>query len=323
LLKAKAMEGRRKLRWWGAVAGLALGTLDIVLAHVLHVEFLIGGRDIAFFVFVYLAGTFGVFGWMFGRLLEAIAAERHAIARVKAQAETIAEARVQIAHTEKLATLGQLASAIAHEIRNPLAIIRSTVQNLAEALPPGDQGSERSCRFVLEEIDRLTRVTSALLNLAKPLSIKRSPVRALEILARADLVGRPVIESRSLRLMTSDPDPEARVEGDRDLLCQALIGMLNNAAEVTPAGGQVTVEAQCTEGEVAFAVSDTGPGVPPENRGKIFEPFFTTRQSGHGLGLAIARQIVEAHGGKIEVGDRPGGGAKFVIRIPRYTGAIA
>jgi two-component system NtrC family sensor kinase len=94
------------------------------------------------------------------------------------------------------------------------------------------------------------------------------------------------------------------------------VGILANAAQAAPAGGEVTVTARAADGAVALAVADDGPGVQAEIRGRIFEPFFTTRARGTGLGLAVARQIVEAHGGRIEVGDREGGGARFTLTLP-------
>src|SRR5438876_1223134 len=103
---------------------------------------------------------------------------------------------------------------------------------------------------------------------------------------------------------------------DGDLICQVLLGLLANAAEAAPSGGEVALAAAAADGGVEIAVADSGPGVPPELRARIFEPFFTTRPRGTGLGLAVARQIVEAHGGRIEVGERTGGGARFTLRLP-------
>jgi signal transduction histidine kinase len=100
-----------------------------------------------------------------------------------------------------------------------------------------------------------------------------------------------------------------------------LLGLLANATEAVPAGGEVALQARAVDGAVEIDVADSGPGIPPELRERIFEPFFTTRTRGTGLGLAIARQIVEAHVGRIEVGDRPGGGARFTVRLPAARGA--
>jgi signal transduction histidine kinase len=110
------------------------------------------------------------------------------------------------------------------------------------------------------------------------------------------------------------------VEADPDLLSQVLIGLLANATEAVPPGGAIALDAYVADGAVQLSVADSGPGIAPELRSRIFEPFFTTRPRGTGLGLAIARQIVEAHGGRIEVGEAASGGARFIITLPAARG---
>jgi len=112
------------------------------------------------------------------------------------------------------------------------------------------------------------------------------------------------------------PTAPLRVRADVDLVRQVLVGLLVNAVEAVGQHGAITLDARDDDGVVAIEVADSGPGVPFELRTRIFEPFFTTRAKGTGLGLPIARQIVEAHGGKLEVGERRGGGARFVVRLP-------
>src|SRR5262249_28331139 len=131
--------------------------------------------------------------------------------------------------------------------------------------------------------------------------------------AHDELVGK------ALRVRRQESASLPTVRADPDLICQVLLGLLANAVEATPGGGEVALAAQAADGTVELAVADSGPGVPPELRGRIFEPFFTTRARGTGLGLAVARQIVEAHGGRIEVGDHAGGGACFTVRLPAAT----
>jgi two-component system, NtrC family, sensor kinase len=100
-----------------------------------------------------------------------------------------------------------------------------------------------------------------------------------------------------------------------------LLGLIANAAEAAPRGSVVSLEARAADGLVHLAVIDSGPGIAPELRARIFEPFYTTRPRGTGLGLAIARQIIEAHGGHLDVDAAPGGGARFTIRLPAARGA--
>ena len=103
---------------------------------------------------------------------------------------------------------------------------------------------------------------------------------------------------------------------DPDLIAQVLVGLVDNAIEAVPAGGEVRLEARSDGGQIELSVTDSGPGVPADLRGRVFEPFFTTRAAGIGLGLAIARQIVEAHGGTIQVEQSTSGGARFSVTLP-------
>src|SRR5262249_7065350 len=121
---------------------------------------------------------------------------------------------------------------------------------------------------------------------------------------------------KAVRLERHEDAHLPRLQVDPDLLVQVLLGLLSNAAAAVPVGGEVALEARAAEGGVEIAVIDSGPGVPEDLRGRVFEPCFTTRDKGTGLGLAVARQIVEAHSGRIAVGERAGGGACFSIRLP-------
>jgi signal transduction histidine kinase len=105
------------------------------------------------------------------------------------------------------------------------------------------------------------------------------------------------------------------------LLCQVLLGLVGNATRASTAGGEVDLECDVRGAHAIFAVTDSGPGVPESLRERIFEPFFTTRQDGSGLGLAVARRIIDAHGGQISVEDAPGRGARFVVRLDLANGA--
>jgi signal transduction histidine kinase len=119
-----------------------------------------------------------------------------------------------------------------------------------------------------------------------------------------------------VHLRRDQPATLPSITADGDLVCQVLLGLLSNAGQAVPAGGSVTVAARAAADAVELAVSDDGPGIPADIRSRIFEPFFTTRPRGTGLGLAVVRQIVEAHGGSIDVGERAGGGACFTVRLP-------
>lgn len=307
--------------WWGAAAGVATALVDIASMTALGVRFEINGRDVGWLVAMFFGSSFAILGWLVGAQLQSRRRERAADAIIRAQREAIHTTRVRLAQNEKLAALGQLAAAIAHEVRNPLAVIRSSAQNLSESAPSAE--ATRACSFIIEEIDRLSRVVSSLLAYARPVNVVARPVAPSELVSRAALLAREDLASRHIRLETRVAPDLAAVRADPDLVCQVLLGLLGNAAAAIDDSGEIAIEARAVEDGVEVAVADSGPGVPAEIRGKIFDPFFTTRPRGTGLGLAVAREIVEAHGGRIEVGDRPGGGARFAVRLPAMAGATA
>ncbi len=297
------------LRWWGTAVGVAISVGDAALLSFFGTSFTLGGRDVFWLVSAWFGGTGGLLGFLLGDAVELRRRER-------AAAEALAGARTRLAQSEKLAALGQLAAAIAHEVRNPLAVVRSAAQGITETLPADDTNGRRSASFIIAEVDRLASVVSSLLAFARPLQIHLRPVPLGDVVARAADLAHGELAAKGVGLQRDEPSALPVITADGDLVCQVLLGLLSNAAEAAPAGGEVTVSARAESGAVRIAVADNGPGVKEEIRGRIFEPFFTTRSRGTGLGLAVARHIVEAHGGHIEVGDRPGGGACFTVMLP-------
>jgi signal transduction histidine kinase len=305
--------------WWGAVAGFVAGLFDTAMMAKIGFTFQARGYDMTVLVACYFGISFAVLGFLLGRLFESRGRERRNAALLQAQSEAIHAARARLVQSEKLAALGQLATAIAHEVRNPLGVIRSAAQGVSETLGAEDDDGKRSCSFILAEIDRLNNVISSLLAFARPLRLAPRQVAVGELFDSALLLARDDLASKGLRVSRVEAADVPSIRADPDLFRQVLLGLLANAADVTARGGEVFLEARRVDGVVELAVSDTGPGVAAELRSRVFEPFFTTRDRGTGLGLAVARQIVEAHGGRIDVGDRPGGGARFAIRVPAAT----
>jgi two-component system sensor histidine kinase HydH len=307
-------------RWWGAIAGLLTGFFDAWTMESFGVSFQANGVDVTWPVGGYFGITFAVLGFLLGYTIEARRRERQSAALLQAQSEATIAARARLVQIEKLASLGQLAAAIAHEVRNPLGVIRSAAQGVAEGLPPGDDDGQRACSFIQHEIDRLNNVISALLAFARPPSLAQRSVAVGELLDAALLLAGDDLKGKQLHVRRDEAPDLPGVEADPDLMSQVLLGLLANAAQASATGAELTLEASRAGSSVEIAVADRGPGVPAEIRSRVFEPFFTTRPRGTGLGLAIARQIVEAHGGTIEVGDRAGGGARFAVRLPAARG---
>jgi two-component system, NtrC family, sensor kinase len=305
-----------KWRWWGVAAGIATGFFDTATMALLGVQFEANGHDVTLLVGLYFGVSFAVLGFLVGRGIEWRRRDRENTALLESQVEAINAARARLVQSEKLAALGQLATAIAHEVRNPLGVIRSAAQGVAETLRDQEEDGRRACSFILAEIDRLNNVISSLLAFARPLRLAPRQVPVGHLFDAALMLAREELSGKGLEVRRREAADLPSVLADPDLLSQVLLGLLANAADVTTPGGAVFLEARRLDGAVEIAVADTGPGVPADLRARVFEPFFTTRERGTGLGLAIARQIVEAHGGRIDVADRAGGGARFAIRLP-------
>jgi len=310
-----------RYRLFGLLGGIALGVVDTLLSRQLGIEYQINGRDASLLVGAFFGTSFALLGYLLGTVLEGRARDREQAERIRAQGEELAATRARLAQSEKLAALGQLAGAIAHEVRNPLAVMRSAAQGVLEDERAPSEATKRGCEFIIAEIDRLHSVVTSLLAFARPLPIKRRAVRVEDLFDRTAQLAREEGVGTRVRLVRRIDSTVPLIDGDPDLLCQALLGLVANATEAMTSGGDIILEASACDGGVELAVSDVGPGVPPDLRSRVFEPFFTTREKGTGLGLAVVKQIVTAHTGSVSVGDRPGGGARFVMRLPERGSA--
>ena len=159
--------------------------------------------------------------------------------------------------------------------------------------------ARRACTFITDEADRLGNLINALLAFARPVHISPTRVPIAELFERVLSATSEEMSAKQVRVEYPARGELDAIEAnvDPDLIAQVLVGLVDNAIEAVPAGGEVRLEARSDGGQVELSVADSGPGVPADLRGRVFEPFFTTRAAGIGLGLAIARQIVEAHGG--------------------------
>lgn len=218
-----------------------------------------------------------------------------------------AEERV-MEERRRLSTVGEMAAILAHEIRNPLASLKGHAQLLAERTSP-DSPERGKVDRIVTEAHRLEAITTDLLDFVRTGPLDLQPVTVEELL-------RKVVAEAGSDAVTLDTSgaPESWPM-DAGRVGQVLHNLLRNAVEASPEGTPVEVRAS-REGDVlTVTVLDLGEGVPEESLERIFEPFFTTRTRGTGLGLAVARRIVELHGGSLTAGNRPGGGAEFRLTL--------
>jgi two-component system sensor histidine kinase HydH len=206
-------------------------------------------------------------------------------------------------HERRLASLGEMSAVLAHEIKNPLASLKGNAQLLAAALPEGDRARAKAER-VVDEARRLEQLTQDLLAFVRTGELARADTDVVELVRAA--AGEIPLELDA---------PATHWSLDRERMREVLANLIVNAADAGPA--PVRARVSVDRDRLVVEVADHGPGVAPDDRARIFEPFFTKKTRGTGLGLAIARRIVTLHGGSIEVGDDPAGGAVFRIAIPR------
>ncbi len=218
---------------------------------------------------------------------------------------------------EKMAAVGDMAAGIVHDLKNPVAIIKGSVE-MAE--DPGTTQAERTelHRIIDREADRMLSLVQDLLDFSRgALSISRQPVDAVTYMTRLATVLSPLFESRRIRL-TIESKYEGNVQLDPGRFLRILVNIASNAADAIGRDGEFSIQTVRTpEGRIRFTLSDNGPGIPEEIRQSLFEPFVTHGKShGTGLGMAIAKSLVEAHDGRIWFETETGKGTKFIIEVP-------
>jgi two-component system NtrC family sensor kinase len=222
-----------------------------------------------------------------------------------------------LARAEKLAGLGMLAAGVAHEINNPLAIIRGNTEVMEMALPT-DHPQQEEVRVIARQIERMARIVGNLLSFARQKKLHRGPVPLPELL---DEVASQLGYQTSLAgiRIVRDYDPGlSTIFGDADQLRQVFTNLINNAVQAMAANGTLTLATHGadTTDTCSIEISDTGCGIPPEHLERLFTPFFSTKSNGSGLGLAVSYGIVKDHGGEITVQSSPGNGSTFRVSLP-------
>jgi two-component system sensor histidine kinase HydH len=228
----------------------------------------------------------------------------------------IRELQEQVRRSERLASLGSLASGVAHEIRNPLSSIKGFAQYFKEQFEEGSEDNSYAT-VMIQEVDRLNRVITQLLDLARPRELRVHPFPLSQILEHPLKLIRPDLEKKGMKLILGSIQDD-EVEVDSDQITQALLNIFLNAMESMGGGGELRVRTIPNPGKkgVEIWISDTGPGIGKEELTRIFDPFFSTKKKGTGLGLAITAKIIEAHRGEISVESEKGRGATFKIFLP-------
>jgi len=222
--------------------------------------------------------------------------------------------RREVARSQRLASLGSLAAGVAHEIRNPLSSIKGFAVYFRERQEKEEE--KKIAGIMIQEVDRLNRVVSQLVELARPVSVSKKPVSLRTVIENSlKLLERDAPEKKiEIKTIFKPEDLQIAIDGDR--INQVLLNLYLNAIESMEKGGRLSVELLEGEGGAIIKVSDTGSGVGEKYLPHVFDPYFTTKTTGTGLGLAIVHNIIEAHDGKITVDSRPGEGTTFTLFLP-------
>jgi signal transduction histidine kinase len=236
-------------------------------------------------------------------------------------------AQEEAQRAERLAALGQLSAGLAHEIRNPLGVIKGSAEILAQKLDDSNPLAKELAGYIYTEVNRVSALVSRFLDFARPSQLD---LRSADLTVAVERCLKTVTEQGACARVKVQKDYApglAKVMLDQDLCDQVFTNLLMNACEAMgEQGGELRVriragDEKAGEAGVVLEVEDTGPGVPLELKEQIFNPFVTTKKSGVGLGLAIVSKIVDAHGGSLKLVSEPGHGACFRVTFPAAAGS--
>ncbi len=243
-----------------------------------------------------------------GHYIQSLAAEY-----AEAQSD-LQKSRGELQSASRLAAVGRAVAHVAHEVRNPLAALGALARVIEKRAERPEDVRERA-RLIYEEVARLERLLTDVMTVsaAPALEPKLQPLNEV-VLRTAEMVRVQVPAQVSLRVDCDGDGPQAPLDAGR--LEQVILNLLRNAVEALPDGGTVRVSTRACDGGAELVVSDDGPGMPEEVVARAFEAFYTTKSKGTGLGLAVCRQIVLAHGGEMQLETAPGEGTTFTIYLP-------
>jgi two-component system sensor histidine kinase HydH len=303
----------------GAASGLLFGVADALFCDMMGFKVFLHGHEALSWQIIFHSLVFGLVGALMGKLVARRLQLKAALRIIQRQYDDLAARQQQLVQSEKLALVGRLSASIAHEIRNPLGIMRSSAGLVASDLPAEHPG-QQPLGFIAEEIDRVSGLIESLLRLAKPKDPVLAPTHLNELLSRSLTFMAPELRKHQIRVEERFDTNLPEVLADSDQIQQVFMGLVLNATQAIGTQGTITVttsfSADPQHPKVRIAVADTGSGIRAENLERIFEPFFTTRSEGTGLGLAVARQIIDGHGGRIAAESSEEGGATFSIFLP-------
>jgi signal transduction histidine kinase len=232
---------------------------------------------------------------------------------VEKRTKELRDAQEELIRKEKLATLGQLAGGVSHELRNPLGAIKNAAYFLNMAIAEPEPEVKETLEILEKEVGTSDRIISGLLDFARPKAPVREKLDINQLIKEA--LSRTAVPE-NIRVVSKLDETAPNILADQDQLERVFGNLVLNGIQAMPEGGELTVESTISDPDwVTVSFTDTGVGIP-EELGKVFEPLFTTKAKGIGLGLALSRVLVEEHGGTIGVESEVGKGSTFKVRLP-------
>ena len=241
--------------------------------------------------------------------------ERKLESQVRERTRALDAAHKEVLAKTRLATIGQTAAVLAHEMRNPLASIKLTFSGLQNR----DDMPERTRRrlgLVLGEVDRLDALLSQTLEFARPVQVTPRPVLLDQVLTQVIEQQQPLIDKQKLRVRREVCADCMTVRLDEDKMVQALLNLLKNAIEASPEGAEIDIGVVRANDDVVLQIVNGGEPLAAETIRQAFDPFFTTKPHGSGLGLGMVKRVVEAHGGQVSLDSAPEFGTRVTVRLP-------
>ncbi len=235
---------------------------------------------------------------------------------------SLQQAQEEARRAERLAALGQLSAGLAHEIRNPLGVIKGSAEILRQKLSASDALAQELSGYIYTEVNRLSALVGRFLDFARPSQLNTKPEDVTALLEKCLKAVAEQGATASVKIVREYAASLPRAMIDAELCEQAFTNRLLNACEAMDKSGQLTIRAAAVKespeapSQIAVEIADSGPGISEEMKEQIFNPFFTTKKSGVGLGLAIVSKIIDAHGGVVKMVSSPGHGACFRLKLP-------
>lgn len=231
--------------------------------------------------------------------------------------QDLKKSQADLTRAAKLAVVGEMSAAMSHEVRTPLGILRSSADLLLREPKLTKEGKE-VLGFIISETERLNKLVSTLIDAARPRQLNKINVDLNQIAGNTIALLKSQAQAKNIAIIFEQTEA-VNLLADADQMTQVMMNLLMNALQILPNGGKIELNLRDEKEKVVMDFIDNGPGILAENQAQIFEPFFTQRSGGVGLGLAVVRQIVQAHGGEISYQDSPQKGAQFTITLPKAS----